>query len=235
MNPLGLKRQLKASLPDWDVFFTTKTFNVPELRAVGVRNPRLIGKAFDPELHRPLEPAAAGDDYERFDLVFAGACERERLASLNALAEAGYSLVVYGGDMGGRRPQDVHPSIVVRPPAFGEPYVQAPHHGKIALGFLRKINRDQITQRTMEIAASGRPMLAEKTAEHDEHFVDGVEYAGFRTDDELVALAEQNLKNDAARPELGRQARQRCLRSGYSTLDRAREMIAAMEAAAAAR
>jgi len=234
MNPRGLKRPLKASLSDWDVFFTTKTFNVAELRAAGVRNPRLIGKAFDPVLHRPLEPAAAGEDYERFDLVFAGTCERERLASLNALAEAGYSLVVYGGDMGGWKPQNVHPTIVIRSHAFGEPYVQALHHGKIALGFLRKQSRDQITQRSMEITASGRPMLAEKTAEHDEHFVDGVEYAGFRTDAELVALADHYLKNDAARFELGRRGRQRCLTSGYSTLDRAREMIVALEGATAA-
>jgi hypothetical protein len=229
MNPLSLKRPLKASLPEWDVFFTTKTFNLAELRAAGVRDPRLVGKAFDPALHQPLDPTSVGEDYERFDLVFAGACERERLASLNALCEAGHSLVVYGGDMGGWRPRDMHPNIVSRPAAFDQAYVQALHHGKLALGFLRKMNRDQITQRTMEITASGRPMLAEKTAEHDAHFIDGVEYAGFRSNEELVALTGRYLADDAARLELGRRARVRCLHSGYSTPDRAREMIAALK------
>ena len=230
MNPLNMKRPLKASLPDWDVFFTTKTFNMPELRAAGVRDPRLIGKAFDPGLHRPLDPASVGEDFERFDLVFAGSCERERLASLNALCEAGHSVVVYGGDIGKWRPNHLHPNIVSRPAAFDQAYVRALHHGKLALGFLRKMNRDQITQRTMEITASGRPMLAEKTAEHDAHFVDGQEYAGFGADQDLVALAGRYLADDAARLELGRRARLRCLTSGYSTLDRAREMISALKA-----
>jgi spore maturation protein CgeB len=228
MNPLGLKRPLKASLPEWDAFFTTKTFNLAELRAAGVRDARLVGKAFDPELHRPLDAASVGEDYERFDLVFAGACERERLGSLNALCEAGHSVVIYGGDMGRWRAKDLHPGIVSRPATFDQSYVQALHHGKLALGFLRKMNRDQITQRTMEITASGRPMLAEKTSEHDDHFIDGVEYAGFRSDEELVALAGRYLADDAARLELGRRARLRCLNSGYSTLDRAREMITAL-------
>ena len=230
LNPLNLKRPLRASLPEWDVFFTTKTFNLAELRAAGARNPHLIGKAFDPMLHRPLDPASVGEDFERFDLVFAGSCEQERLASLNALCEAGHSVVVYGGDIGNWRSKDLHPNIVARPAAFDQAYVRALHHGKLALGFLRKMNRDQITQRTMEITASGRPMLAEKTDEHDAHFIDGVEYAGFSSDEELVALAGRYLADAAARLELGRRARLRCLDSGYSTLDRAREMIAALKA-----
>jgi len=229
MNPLNLKRPLKASLSEWDVFFTTKTFNLPELRTAGVRDPRLVGKAFDPDLHRPLGRVEVGDDYERFDLVFAGSCERERLASLNALCEAGHSVVVYGGDIGKWRIKDLHPNIVARPAAFDQAYVRALHHGKLALGFLRKMNRDLITQRTMEITASGRPMLAEKTEEHDAHFIDGVEYAGFGSDADLVALAGRYLRDDDARLELGRHGRLRCLNSGYSTLDRAREMITALK------
>ena len=59
-------------------FFTTKTCNVEELRAGGVRFPALAGNAFDPAVHRPLLPAETGDEFEAFDLVFVGALERER-------------------------------------------------------------------------------------------------------------------------------------------------------------
>ena len=231
MNRFNLKRPLRASLPEWDVFFTTKTFNIPELRAAGVRNPRLIGNAFDPDLHRPLDPAAVGEDFERFDLVFVGACEAERLEALNALCEAGYSVAVYGGDLSVWKAKDMHPGIVSRPAAFGEAYVSALHHGKIALGFLRKINRDQITTRSMEITASGRPMLAEKTDAHDAPFVDGVEHAGLRDTADLIALADRYLKDDDARLDLGRRGRERCLDSGYSSHDRAREMLAVLQGA----
>ncbi len=228
MNRYNLKWPLRLSFPEWDVFFTTKTFNVSELKAQGVRNPYLIGKAYDPSLHRPMTQGEVGEDYERFDLVFTGACERERMMSLNALCHAGFSVVVYGGDLGNWKKRDLHPSMLCRPAAFGQEYTKVMHHGKLALCFLRKINRDKITSRSVEITAMGRPMLAEKTDEHDAHFVDGLEYAGFKTDEELVALAHRYLHDKPARLELGNRARQRCLNSGYSTIDRAQEMIAAM-------
>jgi spore maturation protein CgeB len=228
MNRANLKWPLRRSFPDWDVFFTTKTFNVAELKARGVRNPYLIGKAYDQYLHRPMNREEVGEDYERFDLVFAGACERERMTSLNALCEVGFSVVVYGGDLGNWNKKDLHPSMLCRPAAFGEAYTKAMHHGKLALCFLRKVNRDKITQRSMEITAMGRPMLAEKTDEHDAHFVDGVEYAGFQTVNELAAFSAKYLRDGLARVELGNRARQRCLNSGYSTFDRALEMIAVM-------
>ena len=83
----------------------------------------------------------------------------------------------------------------------------------------------------MEIAATGRAMLAEKTDEHDAHFIDGVEYQGFITDTELVGRASAMLADEPARQAMGSNARKRCLNSGYASIDRAREMVAAMAAA----
>jgi hypothetical protein len=223
--PHNLSLPLKHSLSCWDLVCTTKTFNVPELAALGVRRPFLIGKAYDPALHRPLDPAQVGPEHERFDAVFIGAYERERCNSINALAEAGCSLVVYGAEAGGWTKDRLHPMVELRRSEFGERYVAAWHTGKVALGFLRKINRDRITQRSMEIAAIGRPMVAERTDEHDHHFEHGSEYLGFRDDRELVQRV-RDLRDDAStRLALAAAARQRCLQSGYSTADRARQML----------
>ncbi len=227
----NLSRPLRLSFPEWDVLFTTKTFNIPELAAEGVRNPVLIGKAYDAALHRPLTRDEVGEDFERFDLVFIGACERERMNSINALCRGGLGVVVYGGSLGRWDRSDIHPSLVVREACFGEQYARSLHHGRIALCFLRKRNRDRITQRTMEIAAAGRAMLAEKTDEHDAHFIDGVEYQGFITDTELVERARAMAANEPSRRAMGSNARKRCLNSGYSSIDRAREMVAAIAAA----
>lgn len=221
----NLSFPLARSLPDWDIVCTTKSYNVPELVAHGVSRPVLVGKAYDPTLHRPLPAAEVGPDYERFDAVFIGTYERERCASINALAEDGVSLVVYGSDKGGWRREHLRAGIELRDSVFAEGYVAAWHVGRIALCFLRKLNRDRITQRTMEIAAIGRPMVAERTDEHDQHFDNGSEYVGFESDRDLVKQVRDLLADDARRLALAEAGRRRCLRSGYSTLDRARQMI----------
>jgi hypothetical protein len=216
---------LRASFPEWDVFYTTKTFNIDELRRAGVRRPVLVGKAYDPDLHRPRTSTEIGPDFERFDLVFIGAFESERCRSINSLSEAGMSIVVYGASVGGWKRSQLRPGVDLRPSAFNEQYVAAMHHGRIALCFLRKASRDRITQRTMEIAAMGRPMLAEKTTEHDDHFIDGHEYIGFMSDSDLVEQASRLLAQPEARHALGMAARKRCLISGYSTDARAGQMV----------
>ena len=228
MNPMNMKWPLRLSMPEWDVVFTTKSFNVPELRALGARNPREIGNAYDPTLHRSLSAAEVGEEFERFDLVFAGASEAARHRSINALGEAGFSVVIYGGDLGNWDTQKLHPLVECRPAAFGPAYAMAMHHGKLALCFLRKMNRDRITTRSIEIPAMMRPMLAEKTAEHDAHFIDGVEYAGFLDDNGMIAAATRYIRDAEARLALARNGRQRCISSGYSAVDRAREMLSFM-------
>lgn len=214
---------LRLTFPEWDVFFTTKTFNVSELAARGVRRPVLIGKAFDPALHRPMTREEVGEDFERWDIVFVGTFERERCASINRLARCGMRVVVYGN---GWSRSLLSPGVDLRPPMLGPDYARALHTGKIALCFLRKLNRDRITQRTMEIAAMRRPMLAEKTDEHDEHFIDGAEYVGFADDEDLAAKAMLLLTDSDRRFRLAREGRERCLTSGYSTIARAEKMAA---------
>lgn len=209
---------LRRSFPAWDAFFTTKTFNLPELRGLGVRNPILIGNIFTPALHRPLRATEVGDEFEAFDVVFVGQYEHDRAQSLRRLAEAGLKVVVYGPDAGafyGRWASLAGSGIAVRPPVWGQDYVRALHHGKIALGFLRKGNRDRITQRSIEVPAMARPLVAEKTDEQDQHFIDGEEYVGFIDDAELVAKAKALIADPARRARIAEAGRRRCLASGY--------------------
>ncbi len=220
-------RQLESCDAEWDVFFTTKSFNVPELSQRGVRNPHLIGNSFDPQEHRPMTAAEVGDEFESFDVVFVGTFETERARSIRFLAESGISIVVYGN--GWRRDQ-LHPNITLRPAVFGDEYARCLHTGKLALCFLRKLNRDKITQRSIEIPGAARTMVAEVTEEHNQHFIDGKEYVGFRGDRELLARCQTLLADDGRRTEIGYAGRLRCLQSQYSTCDRARTMLDAIRA-----
>jgi spore maturation protein CgeB len=214
-------QQLIGTFPEWDIFFTTKSFNVLELSDRGVKLPVLVGNAFDPWLHRPMTKEEVGTEYELFDLVFIGTCEKERLGSINRLAEAGFSLAVYGN---GWRAGTLHPAVSLRPAVYAEEYTRAQHVGKVSLCFLRKINRDQITTRSIEIPAMARPMLAERTEEHDAHLVEGAEYLGFSDDHHLVGQAHRLIADETLRRRVAERGRQRCLESGYSTVERAYEM-----------
>jgi spore maturation protein CgeB len=219
-------RQLEGCDREWDLFFTTKTFCVPELAARGVRIPKLVGNAYDPDLHRPYEEQDVGPEFEAWDTVFVGTCESDRLRSLNHLAEFGTSVVVYGSKWDRSR---LHASISLRPAVYSHDYARALHTGKVALGFLRKLNRDRVTTRSVEVPAIGRAMVAEKTSEHDDLFVDGMEYLSFGSDDELLGAVRSLLSDEKRRAEVAHAGRMRCLASGYSTVDRAGEMIRAIK------
>ena len=213
---------LERSLPLWDIFFTTKTFNVDELRERGVHRPILIGNMYNPAIHRPLSAQQVGEEFEAFDIVFVGTHEREREDDLRALARAGMRVLVHGNTASrlssGWRVLESD-GVVVRPAVIDDAYTRAIHHGKVAMCFLRKMNRDQITQRSIEIPAMERPMLAEKTDEHDAHFVDTAEYLGFTTRDDMLAKAKVLIADEPLRRRLAEAARQRVLQSAYSIDD----------------
>ncbi|MEM9356592.1 MAG: glycosyltransferase [Pseudomonadota bacterium] len=226
--PHNLKHPLRKSLPDWAIIFTTKPINVTELRALGARRVVLVGNSFDAEVHRPLKPEERGQNFETVDAVFIGAFERKRCRQINALAAAEIRVAVYAASFGmiataWRRM--LRHDVVLKSDAYGSNYRIGLHHGKLALCFLREMNRDVITTRSIEIPAMGRTMVAEKTVAHDEHFVDGHEYIGFANQEEMIELVQQLLRDNNRRLRIANAGRLRCLTSGYSTDYRARDML----------
>jgi spore maturation protein CgeB len=214
----NLTPEVVAAFPLWDVFFTQKTFNLVDLPPRGVRKVVLSTNIFDPELHRPMSPEEVGPEFERYDLVFVGTFEKDRAESLLVLAEAGFSILVHGaaaGRLSGGWARLEKAGITVRPAALGRDYARAIHRGKVALGFLRKLHRDQVTHRSIELTAMGRAMLAEKTPDHDAHFVDGIEYVGFTDEADMIAKAWMLLDDAGMRKSIGLAARARCLASDY--------------------
>lgn len=229
---------LEKSFRLFDLFFNTKSYGIEKLRAHGIGKVKLIPNNFVPDLHRPMTRDEVGPEYEAFDLVFVGAYEVERARSIRRLAEAGMTVLVHG-DSPSRTDAGwgsiAHPNITLRPPAVLEEYPRAMHKGKIALTFLRKLNIDQITNRSMELPGMQRMMLAEKTVDHDLHFEDGREYIGFVDDADLIAKARQYLADDAARLRIAAAGRERCWRSHYDIQSLVRDMLQEIRSALAAR
>jgi spore maturation protein CgeB len=233
LAPHHLTRWLRGTLGMWDIVFTPKTFGHEDLERAGVRNVVQFTNSFDPRLHRPLGPEEVGPDYEAFDIVFVGTYEEQRALSLVRLAEAGFRVVVYGdaaGALMGSWARIRGSGVELRPSAYGEAYVRACHHGKISLGFLRKLHRDTITSRSVELPAMGRPMLAEWSEDHDAHFRNGIEYLSFRDDAELIEKAGDLLSDDEKRRRLAEAGRRRCLASRYDSNALAEFFVAEIQA-----
>jgi len=217
--------QFLRHLPLYDIFFTTKSYNVAELRELGCGRVVHVGNAYCPDCFRPMPVDKA--DFERLggEVGFIGSYEAERAHSMARLAQAGVPVRVWGG--GWRRQAAQAGLAVERRPLLGDDYARACCAFKINLCFLRKANRDLQTTRSIEIPACGAFMLAERSEEHSRLFVEGKEAEFFASDEELIDKCKFYLAHDAARQAIAANGLARCVAGGYSNTARMREMLAA--------
>jgi spore maturation protein CgeB len=98
---------------------------------------------------------------------------------------------------------------------YGNDYAKAICATKINLCFLRRVNRDRQTSRSIEIPACAGFMLAERTEEHLALFSEGVEAEYFGSDAELLDKAKHYLADEQKRREIAENGRQRCVSGKY--------------------
>ena len=108
---------------------------------------------------------------------------------------------------------------------YSDDYAKSFKCFKISLCFLRKINLDQQTSRTMEIPACGGFMLAERTKEHMDLFTEDKEAAYFSSDEELYQKCLYYLTHDDERQSIAEAGYNRAVMSGYSNVETLRELI----------
>jgi hypothetical protein len=210
-------RTWREALPCYDLVVTTKRRNArpDELPALGARDVHYEAKTFDPSFHFPR--AFTASDVERVggDVGFVGTFERERAEQCLALAEHGIEVRVFGG--GWDHWRDRHPRLRVEGrPVGGEDYCLALCATRIQLGFLRRQNRDEHTDRSVEIPACGGFMLAERSDEHLELFTEDEEAAYFGSTNELIASVEHYLAHEEERRAIAGRGHARCWSSDYS-------------------
>jgi spore maturation protein CgeB len=210
----------------YDVVFTTKSYNcsADELPSLGAKRVIFVDKAYDIYAHRPVP--VTSDDIEAFggNVGFIGTYERERAESMLYLAKHGVSVRVWG--YGWRKLVGHHPNLIIENrPIFGEDYAKGLCATRINLCFLRKINRDLQTDRSIEIPACGAFMLAERTDEHLRLFEEGKEAAYFSSNEELLEKVRYYLGHEEERRTIAAAGRQRCLDSGYSHHERLKYML----------
>ncbi len=211
-------------LPLHDVYFTTKSFAVDPLRELGAPRVEFVDNAYDPHTHRPVALTDEDRSVYDADVGFVGTFERARAEALLALARDGLEVRVFGNGWGAWRDLNGRLDVTGRP-AVGDAYAKALCGARVNLCFLRRMNGDRQTTRSVEIPACGAFMLAERTAEHQALFEEGREAAFFSGQLELAAKARFYLEHPEERLRIAAAGRKRCLRSGYGYPEQIERML----------
>lgn len=214
----------RLGLPYYDVVFTTKVYNLSELKSIGAKKTVLFLDAYDEDIHKPMQLTA--EDYLRFgcDVGFIGTYEEDRANKMFYLAGNGIKITIWGN--GWEKSPYTHPNLVIlQQPVYGEDYAKAINATKINLCFLRKQNRDEVTSRSVEIPACGGFMIAERTKRHLEFFEDKKEAGFFSSREELLNLVKKYLTNNNERKEIAKAGLLRCKNSGYEIKNQIKKMI----------
>ena len=219
-------RHFMASVPVYDFHFTTKRFELEGLRELGARRVHLTFDAVNAERFWPRTPDARERQRFAADVTFVGRCERHYARCLRAAAGAGGHLRVWGAPWPGyaRLHRWARP-LVAGGALWSDDYPIALSCAKVCLGLLSKHFPETVTTRTFEIPACGSLLLAERTDDHRALFEEDAEAVYFESTDELVDKIRFYLAHDAERERIAAAGRSRFERSGYTRVNRFREIL----------
>ena len=222
MNPSNQSNKYLSAISAFDYHITTKSYNVSELKAAGAKSVIFVGNSYDSKIHRPMEISAAEMQSIGCDVGFIGAYESERGGFIERLAQGGQPIVVRSKFW----KSPIPPNLKVITGWFAdEEYSKIISATKINLCFLRKVNRDLQTTRSVEIPACGGFMLAERTDEHQALFLEGKEAEFFSSYEEMEDKVKFYLSRPELRIQIAEAGRKRCVTQGYSNADRIAEIM----------
>ena len=209
----------------YDIHFTTKSYILDELAALGAKRIIFVNKSYEDSFHYPRN--VTEEDIKRLgsDVGFVGAWEEDRMNSILYISRRGIRVRVFGTKEWQRCKGD-NPNLTIEDHGlYDEDYAKSFKCFKISLCFLRKMNYDQQTSRTMEIPACGGFMLAERTQEHLKLFEEGKEAEFFSSNEELLNKCKYYLLHDEERKKIAEAGTKRCITSGYSNVETLRKLV----------
>ncbi|MCR5606042.1 MAG: glycosyltransferase [Treponema sp.] len=210
-------QQFIDCVPLYDLHVTTKSYIIGDLKKLGARDVLFTFQKYEPGFHYPHE--VDDNDIAKFggDVGFIGTFERDRLESILYLTRNGIKVRVFGGQEW-QEYKDDNPNLIIENGGlYNENYAKSFKCFKISLCFLRKLNFDLHTSRSVEIPACGGFMLAERTKEHEELFEEGIEAEYFGDNEELLRKCRYYLEHEDERKAIAQKGYERCLKSDYST------------------
>ncbi len=224
-------RHFVNGIPGYDRLWGYRMSNVEEFRRRGCPRVGLLRSFYLRELNFPVSDPIA--DSLRSQVAFLGHWEDDgREDFIEALLrEPGLDFKLWGTLWErSRLARELAKRFGRIRPVYREDYNLAINGAGIGLVFLSRLNHDTYTRRCFEIPITGTLMLSEYTPDLASLFEEGVEAEFFRGPGELLDKVRFYVRNDEARRRVGLAGRARVLRDGHEALDRAKQVLVAMQA-----
>ncbi len=222
--------RFSQNIAEFDLIVTTRRWQEAEFKAAGAKAVSVVRFGFDPQVHHPIHLLQSAKVRYGSDVVFIGTCENQRAQDLNDLLSTSpsYSMRVWG-NLWERLPANAPVRRYWQGRSVDEQEVTAIYSASgIALhwvgwepfGTNEMLKKgDQHNSRTFQIAAcGGAVMLAQRTQEHADFFIEDKEALFFNDLDELKYKLNKWLdpRYKKARQRMAYLARLRCLRDNYT-------------------
>lgn len=218
-------QQYLKCIPLYDYIITNKSYIKKDLKKLGAKDVYFVNNSYESTFHYPR--ILNKEDFKILgaDVGFVGTWEKERCENILYLADNGINVHVFGS---GKWKKYLNYSPNLKISTYGlydEDYAKSFKAFKISLCFLRKMNYDQQTTRSVEIPACGGFMLAERTDEHLRMFKEGIEAEFFSSKEELLSKCKYYLSHNDERNKIAKAGYNRCISSDYSNLGMIKKCI----------
>lgn len=178
---------LNDAITQYDLVVTPKITELIKYKKYGCANVMQIQYAYDPSIHHPVEMTELEQNHYGAMLTFVGRMEKKRSEWLEEIAKKGYDVKVWGTNWNKLSKDNFLHNVCTYEGVYMQNMAKVFGASKISLGFLTHLSNEQHTARTFEIPASGGFLLAERTVEHKELFIEGQEADFFSDTEELLA------------------------------------------------
>ncbi len=179
LNPNNRSKVQWRAIPSYDHLFTTREVNVEELLPYN-KQVSFFPFAFFPDIHKVIDLSEEASEMWRSDVLFIGTWERERAKLLEQIVKIFPAHYAIYGSQWDKVASDSPLKLYIKNKELrGHEMAHAIRYSCMSLGFLRKENRDDYTQRSFEIPACGGLLLAERTLSHQKLYKENEEAVFF--------------------------------------------------------
>lgn len=218
-------QQYLECIPLYDYIITNKSYIIKNMKRLGAKKITFVNNSYSEDFHRPYELSEEERKELGGDVGFIGAWEEERCKCILYLVDHGVKVKVFG-DAKWNKYANYSPNLTIMGRLLmNEDYCKSLRAFRISLCFLRKMNFDKQTTRSVEIPACGGFMMAERTDEHLSLFEEDKEAVYFSSNKELLEKCVYYLENEEARSKIAVAGRKRAVASGYSNESMVRNII----------